>query len=395
MNALERLGAELRRELGSPPEAFAERQRARLREARESSQQSVLQSGFRRGGVSTPLWRRWYLAPTLALCATVGALLWWGSAPESADRVAVANLWLNAEELQGPYRLPDGSSISLDPGAQGRLSSSTQAVRFDLVKGRATFDVTPRRGQEWRISAGDYGITVVGTRFVVEFASNDALSVHVEHGVVLVQTPQQHEPIRLLAGARFETSKSLASVQPAATGTETSNPTPAESAPPKISEKPTAEETWRTLYKSGQYEAALAMAKELGFESLMRQLSAEPLADLADTARLGGSPELAVQSLTALQQRFPAAAPARDVNFLLGRVYAAQGQRQRAIDAFEAYLEAAEKGAYANETLGRLMQLYSSAGNTARARQMATRYLQRAPEGPYQRLANSVLRSDR
>jgi TolA-binding protein len=152
-----------------------------------------------------------------------------------------------------------------------------------------------------------------------------------------------------------------------------------------------SESDWQTPYRQGNYAASLTRARAIGVKKLIDELSPKSLAELADAARLGGDPELAVRALTALQKRFPGSAEAREGKFLLGRVHALRGDKNAAIGAFEDYL--AQKGAstYATEAIGRLMELYSGRGDTERARAMAERYLERAPNGPYQRLARSLL----
>jgi len=124
---------------------------------------------------------------------------------------------------------------------------------------------------------------------------------------------------------------------------------------------------------------------------LIGELPPKSLAELADAARLGGDPELAVRALTALQKRFPNSAEAREGTFLLGRVHALRGNATAAIASFENYLAQRGSSTYSTEAIGRLLELYSERGDTERARVMAERYLERAPNGPYQRLALSLL----
>jgi TolA-binding protein len=128
-----------------------------------------------------------------------------------------------------------------------------------------------------------------------------------------------------------------------------------------------------------------------GIAKRLDELSPRTLADVADAARLGGDPDLAIRALNVLLRRFPSAAEARDGKFLLGRVHALRGDRNAAIGAFERYLETKASAPYTNEAMGRLMELYSARGDNAKARSMAERYLERTPDGPYRRLARSLV----
>ena len=136
---------------------------------------------------------------------------------------------------------------------------------------------------------------------------------------------------------------------------------------------------------------SLALARAGRVDKRLGELPPDALADLAEAARLGGDPELAVRALTALLRRFPGAPEAREVKFLLGRVQVLRGDAGAAVAAFESYLGDGRSALYTNEALGRLMEIYSTRGDTQAAQGIARRYLARAPNGPYRRLADSLL----
>jgi TolA-binding protein len=340
------------------------------------------------------------MAPLFAAVAVLTVLVWVALRPSSSN---VAEHWLVAEELREPFRFDDGSSISLAPGGRGRLHADDATVRFDLHGGRVTFDVTPTKTRTWTITAGKNEVRVVGTRFSVSYGPEEAFEVAVERGVVSVRVPDRKASVELEAGehlrgrpGRMEVVHSASRAQPSAvaTGAE-SKDVPTELAPPTPppvvpvpSSTPHAD--WQARYRDGKYAESLALLRSSGIAKRLDELSPKMLADVADAARLGGDPELAVRALNVLVRRYPGAPEARDGKFLLGRVHALRGDRNAAISAFESYLETKKSAPYTSEAMGRLMELYSSRGETEKARAMAARYLERAPDGPYRRLARSL-----
>ncbi len=402
MAELERLASELRQELGSPPDAWQQAQRARWRQ-----------------GLRAPAGRsriRGFAPWVVASLGIMAGLIWLVAArrPAGSDE-----RWLVAEELRGPVRLDDGSTISLGPGGRGRLLADSATVRFDLHQGRASFDVVPERKRSWTIRAGKNEVRVVGTRFSVFFGSDEAFEVEVERGVVAVQVPDRNASLELKAGdhlhghpGQLELTHDVASALPPASAAASSPApapraedvaaVPAPSARPDVSapsalpvapEPLAARADWQLRYREGKYAESLALVRAQGVGKHLTDLSPSALAELADAARLGGDPELAVRALALLIQRFPGAAEARDGRFMLGRVDVLRGDDAAAVEAFEGYLHSGSSGRYVSETRGRLMELYAKRGDAERARSVAQQYLQATPNGPYRRLARSLITS--
>jgi len=393
MDELEPLAGALRRELGEAPDAWKEAQRKRWREGLRGRMPRVNAARF----------APWAVAAVLV----VSALLWVALSrqPPAEER------WLVAEELTAPVRLDDGSTIALDARARGRLFADDTTVRFDLHQGRASFDVVPARKRSWTINAGKNAVRVVGTRFSVSYGSGEAFEVDVERGVVAVQVPDRTGSMELKAGDHLTGAPGRIEVVQAATGAlaaaspperegENTQAAPARSVVPAESASPPpaapdatappARPEWQVRYRSGQYAESVALIRASGVAKHLNELSPSALADLADAARLGGDPGLAVRALTLLLQRFPSTPEARDGRFLRGRVHVLLGNAGAAIEDFESYLRDRASARYASETRGRLMELYSSRGDTERAREFARQYLEAAPNGPYQRLARSL-----
>ena len=397
MDELQPLARALRRELGNPPEAWKDAQRRRWR---EGSRAPAPRSNVAR------------LAPwVFAVFGVAGVLLWLALSrpPATEER------WLVAEELHGPVRLEDGSTITLAARSRGRLFADDTNVRFDLHQGRASFDVVPERKRKWTINAGKNEVRVVGTRFSVFYGSGEAFAVDVERGIVAVQVPDRAGSMELKAGDHLNGSPGRLEVVAAAPAPIASAPDAkvADTQPPRaqvgeppleVSPLPTASASaaapqarpdWQVRYRSGRYAESVALVRANGVAKHLNELSPRDLADLADAARLGGDPDLAVRALTLLLQRFPSAPEARDGRFLRGRVHVLRGSPAAAIEDFEGYLRSTPSARYASETRGRLMELYSARGETERAREVARQYLETAPNGPYQRLARSLASPER
>lgn len=133
------------------------------------------------------------------LLVVVGLGLYaWGSGPASALRLADGHL---ASEVRGRaasariVRFDDGSVIALDEGTELEvLASLPRAIRFDLRRGRARYDVVPGGGRAWTIRCGGALVSVLGTAFTLT-REEDALRVEVERGRVSVRAEGEDEQV--------------------------------------------------------------------------------------------------------------------------------------------------------------------------------------------------------
>jgi TolA-binding protein len=171
-------------------------------------------------------------------------------------------------------------------------------------------------------------------------------------------TAPSRPPTRLEAGARLIVAEGRWQIERAgsalAAETEPDSAHAIEPPAPAVSndeEKsralPRARESstgWRRLYLAGDYAGALRVARDRGLDRLALQLDAAALADLADSARLGGDPSAALQLLAALERRFPASEWASRASFLSGRLLERQKRHADAILAFERHLERDPEG---------------------------------------------------
>ena len=118
-------------------------------------------------------------------------------------------------------RLPDGSTVQLNAGAQIVTSFSAGRRAVSLVRGEALFTVAPDAQRPFVVSAGGVDVTAVGTAFAVRFGP-EKVAVLVTHGTVAVErnatapsagpAPVAAEaapviaPVRVTAGQRAEVS---------------------------------------------------------------------------------------------------------------------------------------------------------------------------------------------
>lgn len=306
-------------------------------------------------------------------------------------------------------RLADGSSAEL-LGATSEIEAVDNAperVTLRLVAGRAHFDVVRNPQRKFVVEAPPYRVQVIGTVFDVERASGE-VRVQVARGHVQVHGPAGIVDLRAGETRRF----ALGAEQVAAAVPE--NPAPQRAPPaavqepqepqesraaarpvrprpriassevtsqePREADVPTASapQSWRSLSRSGQYEAA--------FESLRKSepVAEEPAAlmDAADTARLSGHPESSVQYLSRVARGHARSPLAPLAAFTLGRVYLEElGQPDRAAEAFELSRRLAPSGSMAQDALAREVEALSKAGNARKAYVRAQEYLRRYPGG--------------
>jgi TolA-binding protein len=276
-----------------------------------------------------------------------------------------------------------------------------------LEVGKLQFDVVPQGGREFSVQAGDLLVTVVGTRFSVSRDPSGIVEVAVSHGVVRVLVPHRNTKTELRAGDRLRSDGTQVLLQRATAASASgalvpSSQTPAEAGDPLLPRRDAqtpdapnsggraAHADWLSLYRARNYTAALAAARASGIDGLLQSLTAQPLSELADAARLAGDGDLALRAFTTLGQRFPSSRQAEDALFLSGRLLASRGQLNGARGQLEAYLARNGRGTYAVEALGRLVEIYTT-NKDPRAKTTAQAYLERAPHGPYQRLCRTVL----
>ncbi|MGE0321468.1 MAG: FecR domain-containing protein [Polyangiaceae bacterium] len=338
------------------------------------------------------------------------------SAAVNGEPVA-AGAWLASAEQRTALAFSDGSRLTLQANARGRvLSFGEHGADFALEAGTVHAEVIPRENNHWVVAAGPFQVLVTGTEFDASWDTKaEALSVHMRHGSVRVSGSCLAEP-RALSGQESGTF-SCAPQRVA----EAANPDPPSAAPtprvaggetePRAEARPSAAskgspnataidtppqfapeaEDWQALARAGRFKPALAAAEASGFSSLCTSLSADQVLELGNVARLAGNPSRASEAYLSARQRFGGSNAAATAAFQLGRL-AFDGARDysSARRWFSAYLSERPGGGLAQEALGRLMESEHRQGDSGAASAHAEQYLKRFPGGPHAALARSI-----
>jgi TolA-binding protein len=391
MRELERLGRDVQDELGEPSPEWLRKQRRDLTVAL---------------GLPSPprAWGGWWAAAALV---ALGVAVWTGSLHWRPNGPTAVDTMLSTSTTDRNVPLADGSRLLLAARTRVRLTAGDRVTRCVLEVGKVQFDVVPQAGREFSVLAGDLVVTVVGTRFSVSRDPGGIVEVAVSHGVVRVLVSNRNTKAELRAGDRLRRDGTEVQLQHATAASafgarvpssqasaEAAEPSPSRDAEPP-SDVPSrggraTQPDWLSLYRARNYAAALAAARARGIDGLLQSLTAQPLSELAEAARLGGDGDLALRVFATLGQRFPSSQQAQDALFLSGRLLASRGQLSGARGQLEAYLARNGRGTYSVEALGRLLEIYTT-NKDPRAKATAQAYLERAPHGPYERLCRTVL----
>ncbi len=329
--------------------------------------------------------RRAAVASAGALCA-MGLIAIAMQQQQTAHAPHAASSERTAGRSGHTLRVADGSFAELI-GERSELEvthNSPSRVGFNLLSGRAHFEVVPNRMRSFVVEAHPYRVEVIGTVFEVERSARE-VSVAVQRGKVRVYGPQGAQDV--VAGQVQRFARDVAQIEPGAapepaaaeqgdSAEERSEQTRARARASKRSAR--ALPRWRSLSQSGDYEAA--------FESLSRGEAVEDdpaeLMDAADAARLSGHPQSAVQYLERVVRGHARSPVAPLAAFTLGRVYLDKlGQPDRAAQAFELARGLAPAGSLAQDALAREVEALSKGGMAQKAYQRAQEYLERYPDG--------------
>lgn len=313
-------------------------------------------------------------------------------------------------------KFSDGSNVDLTHGARLRVQQVTdRGASLVLERGSATTHVVHRANTHWKLFAGQFEISVIGTRFQVDWEpSSETLKVDLFEGTVQIGGSQSSETAVLKGGQRFvavgsrPNNWSIAPIAPAADASivevpvaplaSVSEPAAVDSATPSpqpVAAAPTARTTtgrdWAAALAKGDFSKIVAEAEARGINSCLEQCSTGELRYLADAARYTRHFELAEQTLLALRRRSPG--EAANAAYLLGALNESQGRSMAALRWYDQSAAEAPVGRYISEVqAGRLrMLLATNQRDTARA--LAERYLNEYPRGVGVPTAKTILDS--
>jgi len=136
------------------------------------------------------------VSATLAVAAVLAFALFPSPAP-----APVTAATLTAVVHPDARRLPDGSVVELNAGAQFAYNFTGTERDVSLTKGEALFSVAHDKVHPFIVAAGGIKVRAVGTAFNVRLRS-DAVDILVTEGRVKVDVPGSDEPIYVAAGER-------------------------------------------------------------------------------------------------------------------------------------------------------------------------------------------------
>jgi transmembrane sensor len=280
--------------------------------------------------------------------------------------------------------LHEGSLIALDPRTRlDAVENGSTRVLLAQGDGRAVYDVHPGGPRRWSIDAGSLTVDVVGTRFTI-VRSGARVRVDVHHGRVRVRGTSVRGGLRtLVAGDSIE----IGAEERPTPRAETPRPTTARNEPAIASPIAPIEreprDDWRELADRGAYDDAF---RALGADGLTRAAersrSVDELFALADTARLSGHPELAIDPLERVSADHSTDGRAGVAALTLGRLLLdALDRPEPACASLDRAVELGLPAHLSEVAEARRVEAHRRAGHRDRAIELARAYLERFPEG--------------
>ena len=143
------------------------------------------------------------------------------------------------------------------------------------------------------------------------------------------------------------------------------------------------ESEWQRLADEGQYsQAAVALEAMGGFETVLRDATAEQLMSLVDVARATGQRDRAIVALRRIVNEHGTDPNAPVAAWMLGNELAKVNDLSGAEQAFAMYRALSPNGDFAEDALGRQIDMAQAQGNLEHARTLASQYMKEFPDGP-------------
>lgn len=113
-----------------------------------------------------------------------------------------ARISVTAERSNQVIRLPDGSEIGLDKGAELSYNQSFGSTNRQLsFTGSGFFDIAENASLPFVVRTGQGQVTVLGTRFYI--ATGQEMTVHVKSGSVQLSTLDDSQSVQITPGEKY------------------------------------------------------------------------------------------------------------------------------------------------------------------------------------------------
>jgi phage baseplate assembly protein gpV len=296
------------------------------------------------------------------------------------------------EKASDALDFSDGSQVVLDKSARATLSElSPKHAALRLEKGRVSASIRKHPGMSWTVMAGPYAVTVVGTRFSVDWDERtSALEVLVREGRVRVTGGDLPAAGVLLdPGGRLERRAPMPatyvpSKPPAVAAERPVADAPASDPKSEAALAPSGGAAIGALATKGKYKEALALAEKQGFTRLVGELPENDLLLLANAARYSSDARRAREAFGALRQRFAGRPGATLAALYLAKVAEDMTREPaEAIRWLRVFLRESPAGDLAEGARASLMSLLLRTGDQAGARSVAKDYLRFHPTGSH------------
>ena len=306
------------------------------------------------------------VAAAALLSLTIGWQWSSGSASDRLEpRLAFAELdssWLLASrDRAATMAFADGSIAHLFQDARVDVNVQTQdLVRLEQPAGKVRYEVAPDPGRRFVVDARGVHVRVIGTVFTVDVEA-DAVMVRVERGRVAVES--QDRVAELGVGDELRVERR----------------------PRHPRDNDMAIESEEGVVAHDILPSAPSDARRSENRSAPKAptVSVEVLLERADQARVQGRLDEAASALSELVRRHPKDPRAYSAHFSLGKVERIRGHHAAAASAFAACYERAPAGSLSEDARAEAAVSWLDAGQRQRALEAAQAYLARHPEGAH------------
>lgn len=277
------------------------------------------------------------------------------------------------------------------------LKDHAQPARIERIWRRIEQDMTPRtRRRElsrwmWAPAAAACifgGGVLVGARF---FAADPPLAAGVAPEPAPAGEPASAPPTasRVVIEPQHRPSPRAHGVAQPAPAPIAEPPSSAEAEP--LALEPAVPEPvvvsgppeWQRFADDGNYREALAaIERNGGFETALRDATAEQLMLLVDVARATSQRDRAIMALRRVVSEHGSDPNAPVAAWMLGNELAKAGDQEGAAQAFAMYRALSPNGDFAEDALAREFEVAVQQGSVDHARKLAEQYAKDFPDGP-------------